>query len=169
MKKRIFVGLLAALAFTFHGFAAGFNKTTAYADGTFTDVPDSEWYASEVKSAYELGFMNGVGGSLFSPDGNVTVAEAVTMAARVHASYNGTEISKDVPGEWYAPYVKYAVDNKMISENRFDEYDRPITRAEMAEVFYASVPQDYLKPVNAVDYLPDINEKADYREQVLAL
>lgn len=69
MKKRIFVGLLAALAFTFHGFAAGFNKTTAYADGTFTDVPDSEWYASEVKSAYELGFMNGVGGSLFSPDG----------------------------------------------------------------------------------------------------
>lgn len=59
MKKRIFVGLLAALAFTFHGFAADFNKTTAYADGTFTDVPDSEWYASEVKSAYELGFMNG--------------------------------------------------------------------------------------------------------------
>lgn len=57
----------------------------------------------------------------------------------------------------------------MISENRFDEYDRPITRAEMAEVFYASVPQDYLKPVNAVDYLPDINEKADYREKGFSL
>ena len=147
---------------------ADFAKTRTY-QNTFDDVSADSWYAANVADAYELGFMNGVGGSLFSPDGNVTVAEAVTMAARVHASYNGTEISKDVPGEWYAPYVKYAVDNKMISENRFDEYDRPIIRAEMAEVFYASVPQDYLKPVNAVDYLPDINEKADYREQVLAL
>ena len=169
MKKRILVGLLAAFAFTCHGFAAGFGKTVSYADGTFTDVPETEWYASEVKSAYELGFMNGVGGSLFSPDGTVTVAEAVTMASRVHASYGGTNIDSSTDGEWYAPYVKYAVTNKIISENQFDKYDRPITRAEMAQVFYASVPESYLAPVNNVDYLPDINEKADYRDEVLAL
>lgn len=169
MKKRILVGLLAALALTYHSFAAGFEKTTTYADGTFTDVPDSEWYASEVKSAYELGFMNGVGGSLFSPDGTVTVAEAVTMASRVHANYNGAAIDSASDGEWYTPYVKYAVSNKIITEKQFDDYDRPITRGEMAEVFYASVPADYLKAVNNVDYLPDVNEKADYRDEILAL
>ena len=74
-SKRFLTCLMAAAAFTLT--AAAFSKTNTYTDGMFTDVPAEQWYASEVKSTYELGLMQGVGGGLFQPDGNVTVAEAV--------------------------------------------------------------------------------------------
>jgi hypothetical protein len=70
--------------------SAAFAKTNTYTDGQFTDVPAAEWYAKEVASTYELGLMNGIGGGLFDPEGNVTVAEAVTMACRAsRGCYHG--------------------------------------------------------------------------------
>ena len=73
----------AALAVTMTvGASAAFTKTNTYTDGQFTDVPSAEWYAKEVKSTFEHGLMNGIGGGLFGPNGNVTVAEAITMASR---------------------------------------------------------------------------------------
>jgi hypothetical protein len=38
--------------------------------------------------------MNGKAEGKFDPAGNVTVAEGITMASRVHAIYNGNEITK---------------------------------------------------------------------------
>lgn len=149
--------------------AAEFEKKAEYAADTFNDVAESEWYASEVKSAYELGFMSGVGGGLFSPEAKVTVAEAVTMAARVHASYNGETVPTTVAEPWYQSYVDYATAHNMITAKQFDNYERNIKRYEMAEVFYSAVPESYLAPINQVDYLPDINEKASYRDKILAL
>lgn len=172
MKKRSLIILLAVLAVFVLStvcLAAGFEQKNQYADGTFTDVANSEWYAKEVKSAYELGFMNGVGASLFSPDGKVTVAEAVTMASRVHASYNGKSIATATSGEWYQMYVDYAIAEGIIEDDQFDNYDRNIKRYEMAVVFHNSVPAEWLNKVNNVDYLPDVNEKADYRDEILNL
>ena len=51
--------------------AKGFTKTQEYKDGQFTDVPAKQWYAAEVKSAYELGFMNGKTENAFDPDGKL--------------------------------------------------------------------------------------------------
>ena len=101
--KRLLIGALlaASLAVT----ACAFEKTNTYTPGQFTDVPQTEWYAAEVANTYELGLMNGVGGGLFSPDGNVTVAEAITMAARASAINAGTAIDTSTGGEWYTPYV----------------------------------------------------------------
>ena len=118
MKKSTFVKLLCVLIAVFTlatvASASGFTKTLSYADGTFNDVKSTSWYAKEVASAYELGFMNGKGEGTFAPDGNVTVAEAITMAARVHAIYNGKESSK-TDGKWYDRYVQYALANGIIS------------------------------------------------------
>ena len=91
--KRISVIILAVLLFAF-GVNAAFEKTNVYKDD-FADVKSSAWYAENVKTAYELGFMNGKSAGKFDPNGNVTVAEGITMAARLHAIYNGTEITKD--------------------------------------------------------------------------
>lgn len=38
--------------------------------------------------------MNGESEGKFDPNGTVTVAEGITMASRVHAIYNGTEVTK---------------------------------------------------------------------------
>ena len=89
--KKLLVMLLAALMLATGAFAA-FEKVNTY-DNNFSDVTDSNWFAKDVKSAYELGFMNGKAEGLFDPNGNVTVAEGITMAARVNAIYNGKEIT----------------------------------------------------------------------------
>ena len=105
MKKTILAVITALLLATSAN--AAFTKTNTYQDGTFSDVPASKWYSSEVGGAYELGLMNGVGGGLFNPDGSFTVAEAITLASRARAVYNRETIEPS--GEpWYAPYVDYA-------------------------------------------------------------
>ena len=45
-------------------------------------------------SLMQTGFMNGKSAGKFDPNGNVTVAEGITMAARLHAIYNGNEITE---------------------------------------------------------------------------
>lgn len=149
--------------------AEGFEKKLSYT-GSFADVSTTEWFASEVKSAYELGFMKGMSDTQFSPNGNVTVAEAITMASRVHASYNKkAEPVASASGNWYQSFVDYAVTEGIIERDMFDSYTRNIKRSEMAQVFHNSVPSSWLTKINNVDYLPDINEKADYRDEILAL
>ena len=81
LSKRALIGVILAGALAVSASAA-FVKTGSYTEGQFADVPATEWYASEVASAFELGLMNGTGGGLFAPDGDVTVAEAITMASR---------------------------------------------------------------------------------------
>ena len=92
MKKTI-LAVITALLFETSANAA-FTKTNTYQDGTFSDVPANKWYSSEVGGAYELGLMNGVGGGLFNPDGSFTVAEAITLASRARAVYNGETIEQ---------------------------------------------------------------------------
>ena len=92
MKK--FLTLLMVAVMLAVGANAAFEKVNTY-ENNFTDVKETSWYAENVKSAYELGFMNGKSEGLFDPNGNVTVAEGITMAARVNAIYNGKEIKKE--------------------------------------------------------------------------
>ena len=90
MNKKFILGIAAAAAIAVGSLSAsaeGFAKTNTYTPGMFNDVPATEWYASSVSSSYELGFMKGTADGVFSPEGNMTVAEAITIAARVHDAY----------------------------------------------------------------------------------
>lgn len=66
---------------------SNFTKINSYYAGRFSDVSSSAWYAENVASVYELGLMEGISGSEFSPQGNITEAEALTIAARLHKIY----------------------------------------------------------------------------------
>ena len=90
--KKLFIGLAAAAVLA-TGASAAFEKVNTYSNN-FTDVKESNWFYANVKSAYELGFMNGKTADTFDPNGNVTVAEGITMASRVHAINAGVEIKK---------------------------------------------------------------------------
>ena len=90
--RKTFICLALALLLSLSAFAA-FEKTRTY-QNDFSDVPETSWYAENVKTAFELGFMNGKSEGSFDPAGNVTVAEGITMASRLHAIYNGKEITK---------------------------------------------------------------------------
>ena len=88
--KKIASLLIIALLMSVSSIAA-FEKINTYS-GHFTDIKESAWYAKNVKTAYELGFMTGKTETEFDPDGNVTVVEGIAMASRLHALYNRTEI-----------------------------------------------------------------------------
>ncbi len=166
---KLFAGLLAAGALTL-GASAAFAKTNTYSDGQFKDVKTDAWYAKEVASAYELGFMNGTGADIFSPDGNVTVAQGITMAARVHANFNGKgEIANSTTGNWYDNAVKYALENGIITDGQFDNYNRNITRAEMGVLFADSLPASEFASKNNVEHIPDVVESEDYASKLLML
>ena len=163
--KSVIVGLLAASALSICA-SADFTKTKTYTDGMFTDVPANEWYASSVQDAYELGIMQGDSATTFSPNGTLTVAEGVTIAARIHETLTGKTIA-DASGEWYTKYVNYAIENGFLKEGRFEDYERTIKRSDMAELLGGVCGE--LPTINTVDSLPDVGEGSTYGDDVFKL
>ena len=49
----------------------------------FSDVPDGAWFASGVNAVASLGFMSGVGGGRFDPNGTLTQAQLIAVMGRL--------------------------------------------------------------------------------------
>lgn len=60
-----------------------FTVKNVYTQGQFIDI-SSQWYKDSVKKVYEIGLMKGNSDGNFNPEGTITLAEAITMAARLH-------------------------------------------------------------------------------------
>ncbi len=166
--KKIILAVIAAALLVISATAASFEKTQTYSEGQFADVLSNAWYAGDVKNSYEFGLVNGVGGNKFDPNGTVTVAQAITLAARFSASYNNESIPT-ADGTWYKSYVDYALSKKIMTESQFDSYDRAAKRHEVASLFAASLPQDYFKPLNSVYSIPDVTADKAYYNALMTL
>ena len=103
----------------------GFTASNVYADGMFSDVKAGDWFRDNVAQAYALGLMVGNGDGTFNANGSVTIAETISIAARLHAAYTGGTIPKSEE-IWYAGSVRYALDNGIIlSEYKnYNTYNR---------------------------------------------
>lgn len=136
-----------------------FKTVNRYQAGQFTDVKASDWFADNVKSAYELGLMKGNSSSTFAPGDTITVAEAVTVAARVRDTYWGeqTDFTAKAGALWYRPYVDYAIANGMMNAVPAD-CNRPATRAELARWLAAALPGEGTEPVNQSIRFTDVTE-----------
>jgi|GEM_PF-5179531 S-layer homology domain. len=147
-----------------------FVKTKSYRRGQFDDVNETIWYGFDqlkvIANAYEYDLMKGKSDSIFDPDGNITVAEAITMAVRVHSIYTTGKATAPVTDPWYKGFVDYAVKNDIIPANAFDDYDRPATRAEMVFIFSRSLPETEFVEQNTVNSLPDVNKNTPYSESI---
>ncbi len=152
-----------------HTIVATFKKTSSFSNFAdknefsnkkFQDVPESAWYYENVKKAYQLGLMDGMSTGQFGPGGDLTVAQAIALAARLHSIYNtGTE-NFTQSGTWYQVYVDYCLENGIISASQFDDYKRLATRAEFARLLAAAFPDEALTEINTVlnHSIPDISE-----------
>ena len=54
--------------------------------GTFSDVPDGTWYSKAVEWAAANGYVKGVGGGRFSPDGKITREQIAAILYRYSGS-----------------------------------------------------------------------------------
>ena len=118
-----------------------FTASRTYADA-FTDVPASAWFYAYVKTAYEYALANGTGKTTFTPDGTFTVAQALTAAANIHKAYTGSTIDTAGAANWYDPYVNYCVANGIVKAGQFADYNKNITRGDMAVVFASILPAE---------------------------
>lgn len=147
-----------------------FRTVNTYENGVFSDV-STQWYAPYAGRAYEVNLMKGNADGTFYPQGQVTVAEAVTMAARLHNIYYGRSGDFLQESPWYSVYAGYAVERGMIDSDTFDadDYERPVTRREMALLLSRAVDLTELPRTITVESIPDLKKNDTDYAAVLAL
>ena len=150
-----------------------FVRVNAYKALQFADVNENAWYGNNqqkvIARAFEYGLMKGNSDTAFNPAGNVTIAEAIAIASRVHNIYTGGNESFVQGTPWYQVYIDYAITNGIIKANDFTNYTRAATRAEMAYIFASALPKEEFKGQNTVNSLPDVNSGAPYSEAIFML
>lgn len=151
-----------------------FPRANVYHQGQFTDVSANQWYTQSVADAFELGLMKGSSTTTFNVNGNVTVAEAITMASRIHCIYtNGSDTIVPQSGAaWYQAYLDYAYRNKIIGDAYYNsDVTQIATRAQFAEIFVNSLPEEGLNPINNIPdgKIPDVPMSAAYAAAVYRL
>jgi len=150
-----------------------FAKANTYTSGQFSDVNEDQWYGfnkqKAIANAVIYGLMKGNSTTTFNPTGNMSVAEALTVAARVHSIYMTGEENFVQGPLWYQVYVEYAIENEIITGTAFTSYTRSVTRAEMAYIFANSMPMSEFAPQNTVNSLPDVSSATKYNDEIFLL
>ena len=174
------MGALCPVALAEEG---GLFPTIRVYEGQFTDVSETDWYYENVQSLYELGLTNGQGSpSLFAPEGDMTVAEALTMAARLRSlyEYGDSEVGPaQYSGDfWYQPYVCYLQALGVIGSEFSDLYTEQASRAQMAHILVHVLPHSLFDPINeevvsacydSRAYIKDVSGDTPYWQDILTL
>ncbi len=135
--------------------AAMTEKDKADAVGKFKDV-FRHWGKEYIAKLSYLRIVNGCGNDMFLPNGNVTIAQFIIMTVRA-LGYSFEAIGKN-----YAdPYIKQAKADGIIREGQYTNYDKAITREQMAEILFNA---DMLKTAQPDQTLYKLvaNRIADY-------
>ena len=141
--------------------AKSFEKAHKWEDGDFTDIPAEEWFFQNVRDAFELGLMKGAGAGKFNPLGNISLAEAITVAARIHSLATTGEEKFEQGNPWYQVYADYALENGIISSIPANITSNA-TRLQFAEILANALPESDLAAINTVDdgIIPDVASNA---------
>lgn len=121
------------------------------ANGKFTDVPSSAWYAPYVGTASDYGITNGTSGGGFSPEGTITKQEAAVMVARaaklcgMDTEINAAQI-RDVLSQfgdyvtvdsWAQASMAFCYDKDVLSQEELQISPKmAIKRCEIAEMLF---------------------------------
>ena len=148
---------------------SNFRPERTYEEGRFADVLHSDWYYENVKAAYELGLMVGREDG-FGEAGDMTVAEAVTLSARLHAIYMGEDADFTQGTPWYGVYADYVTDNAIADLSGLD-MTAPVTREQFAWLLCSAFPAEALEGVNSVaeGAIPDVKSGDRYAEEIYRL
>lgn len=87
----------------------------------FSDVPADAWYAGNIDICVQWGLMQGVGDGIFDPNNKVTVAEAMTVCARVHHLFHSGDAQIPTLPDEGACGAVYFTDGKGARVAAFDD------------------------------------------------
>ncbi len=133
----------------------------------FVDVPDNTWYRGDVEIAHKNGLINGISATTYVPENNMTVAEAIKLAACMHQLYYDGSVTLTNGSPWYSTYVEYALANDIIS-GVYTDYNSKITRREFVNIFYNTLPTSEYTAKNTVanGTIPDVLISAQYASKI---
>ena len=148
---------------------SNFDRVREY-DGRFSDVPSDAWFYQGVRNVYERGIMQGRSAETFDPNGTITIAETIKLAATLHRIFHTGfgEFSSGSP--WYRPYLEYAHRNGL-RIGAFRNFNMPITRADFAVIMESSLPDEAFTPISRIadGAIPDVYEHFSYGRAVYTL
>lgn len=153
--------------------------STAYIDAEFVgnmpfvDVPASAWYADAVRDAWANDLIDGVNATHFEPDGSLTVAQAIKLAAALHQRIENGTVTLKNGSPWYRSYLEYAVEHGIIEESYLGysaaALNAPVQRAEFAHILYgAAKPYAAINEIGA-NALPDVKTGDRYADEIYTL
>lgn len=139
---------------------------------SFVDIPSGYWGSEAITKAAQNGLMIGVGNNKFDPEGNLTIAQVLTLAYRLHHQHSGEELPDvSAVAAWYLPYYQYCVENGIIYAEEVSSMgldDRNITRNEMVRILNKAVSDEQMEAVKQVSNgdIPDVDEDAEYGAEI---
>ena len=115
-------------------------KPEACLSAAYSDLDTALWYHEATDYVLANGLMNGVGGSLFDPNGTTTRAMIVTILWRLEgqpATDYAMQFEDVVPGAWYTEAVRWAASRKIVEgwNGSFDPTGE-ITREQFAAILW---------------------------------
>ncbi len=152
-------------------YAAGlgnFVEINTYENGRFADVSSDAWYTANVAKVYTVGLMTGDSETTFRPSGDLTRAEAATIAARMHSIYHtgAQDFSRYQEGatRWYTQYVRYLEENAVFTWPSGTNFALAITREEFAGLLANTLPAAELQEINTIENkaIPDLYDSPYY-------
>lgn len=148
--------------------AAALSPIRSFAASGFIDVPD-DWSYPYILSCYELGLMSGQGSGIFAPNSTVSVAEGITVAARVHNLWNGGNGTLPESTPWYNSAVEYGVAYGLLTQGQFTDFSASATRAQLAGLLAKALPAWDYSPINEIEALPDVTQDTPYADSIFTL
>lgn len=148
MKKKITAAALCLVMTAFGGTcslaasdADTAVNTTEQKTAAFSDVAEDAWYAAAVKYVNDKGLFSGTAADTFSPNVNMSRGMFVTVLGRaagvnIDAAQAQTGFSDVDSSKYYAPYVKWASENGIVtgtSDKTFSP-DSDVSREQMCSI-----------------------------------
>ncbi|AQQ54250.1 C40 family peptidase [Planococcus lenghuensis] len=113
-------------------------KVTSLAAGEYHDVASGHWAQAAIKDLTLRGIVTGTGDGYFSPNNQVTRAQAATMIARTLglSKISGSKFPDVSSSHWASGYINAVAEAGIVygrGDGTFDPED-PITRAEITVI-----------------------------------
>ena len=132
----------------------------------FVDVPVNSWYYASVRGAWENGLIDGVTAYAFKPDNQLTVAQAIKLAAALHQMQTSGSVTLTNGHPWYNTYLAYAIRNKVVGEE-YKSYtaaqmNAPVTRGEFVHILRGATNYYTARNEVADNAIPDVKVTDTY-------
>lgn len=165
LHRKAACAFLAVAAVAAMGFPVG--ATTIY-----FDVAPSDWYYNAVEYGVTTGLLGNTVGK-FHPNQAATPAMAYTMLHRAAGEPQGSgSLPPDVSSNaWYAPAVRWAVEEGMISPAVSFTPDAPLTRADLCVILlaYDRATGEARLPAAAMNTFTDISDLSPRSQAAISM